>query len=125
MHKVIEKIKFIDENKEEIINDVRKIPDVNGYSKSQAQNLREYSAKTQSIRDIILYIDYQCARFNSNDKFNNASKRLMKHIYEYERKYQTYAIDAIRYLLGAFARLVIIKTEKMKKDRKGDSNERK
>jgi len=120
MNEYIEKLTFLADHKEEIIDDVRKIKDVEGYSKSQAQNLREYSTRTPSVKDLILYIDYQCARFDKY-KFTSASKQLKDYIEDYEKKYSPYGIEAIRHMLGAFTRLVII-NEKNKKKGKGEEN---
>ena len=116
MNEYIANLTFLAGHKEEIIADVRKLTDVEGYNTSQAQKLREYSTRTQSVKDLILYIDYQCAR-SDKPKFLSASKQLKEYIEGYEKKYSPYSIEAIRNLLGAFAWLVVISEDKKKKEK--------
>jgi hypothetical protein len=103
MSDFIEKLETLNKNKDTIIHEVKKIPTV-GVSKTQAQNLREYAAQTQSIEEILLYIDYQCARYRN---LKSAGLRLMDLI----KRYKVHGIAVIRYILGTFARWVIIESK--------------
>jgi hypothetical protein len=104
MSEFLEKLEILDQHKNAIIAEVKQIS-TTGVSKTQAQNLREYSVQTQSIDEILLYLDYQCAR-DSNLK--PAGEKLMDMI----KKYKTKGIHIIRYLLGMFARWVMIESKR-------------
>lgn len=104
MSDFIEKLETLNKDKEKIIKEVRAI-NTAGISKTQAQNLREYSTRTQSIDEILLYIDYQCVR---DRKLQDAGKRLTNLIEQYKGQ----GIEVIRYLLGTFARWVIIESKR-------------
>jgi CO dehydrogenase/acetyl-CoA synthase gamma subunit (corrinoid Fe-S protein) len=102
MSQLVEKIKNLNLHKDMIIKDIREIKSTG--SNTQARNLQEYAAKTDSIEEILLYIDYQCAR----DKKMLTQGRELKNLVE---KYKDKGIDVIRYLLGIFARYVLIQTK--------------
>jgi hypothetical protein len=104
MSDLLDKLKVLNENKDEIIKKVREI-EIGEITTTQAQNLREYAAHTESIEEILLYIEYQNAR---ERKFAKAGPLLIKYI----KNYQSKGIDIIRYMLGIFARWVIIKTRR-------------
>jgi len=104
MSNFIENLKNLNQNKDIIIKKIREI-DTTGVSKNQAQNLREYSTQTQSIDEILLYIDYQSVR---DRKLTNAVEKLKVLINDHKDK----GIDVIRYLLGTFARWVIIESKR-------------
>ena len=104
MSDFIEKLEILNKNKNGIINKARQI-NTAGVSKTQAQNLREYSAQTQSIDEILLYLDYQCAR---DRNLKPAGEKLTGLIKEYQDK----GIEVIRYLLGTFARWVFIERKR-------------
>ena len=110
MSNFIKKLEVLNQNKEQINRAIREIPTV-GVSKTQAQNLREYSVQTQSIDDILLYIDYQMVR---DRKLQDAGKKLMGLIEKYREKIKDneILIDMIRYMLGTFARWVMIESKK-------------
>lgn len=105
MSDLIKKMETLSQNKDAIIKKIREI-DTAGVAKNQAQNLREYSMQTQSIEEILLYIEYQCAR---EPKLRNAGETLKSMIKDYRDKVKD--IDVIRYILGTFARWVLIKSK--------------
>jgi hypothetical protein len=104
MSDFIEKLEILNKNKDTIIEKVRQISTA-GVSKTQAQNLREYSAQTQSIDEILLYLDYQCSR---DRNLKPAGEKIAGLIKTHKDK----GIDVIRYLLGTFARWVIIESKR-------------
>lgn len=103
MSDLIKNMVTLSQNKDAIIKKIKEI-DTAGVSKTQAQNLREYAAQTQSIEEILLYIEYQCAR---ERRLQDAGDKLTKMITDYQRE----GIDVIRYILGTFARWVLIKSK--------------
>lgn len=109
MSDFIEKLEVLNQNKSQIIKDVREISTV-GVSKTQAQNLREYSVQTQSIAEILLYLDYQMVR---DRKLQDAGKKLSSLIEQYKNKIkkEEIRIYVIRYMLGTFARWVMIESK--------------
>jgi predicted ThiF/HesA family dinucleotide-utilizing enzyme len=125
----IEKLKILDEAKDTIITEIQCIQTI-AITKTQAQNLREYAVQTNSIEEILLYIDYQYARNLKNEKAKDPQKRkenkeynynlkcaindLKKCIYYYKNKYPAQkeaALEIVRYLLGIFARHVMIQSK--------------
>lgn len=102
MSDFIDNLNLLNENKDKIIEEVKGISTA-GVSKTQAQNLREYAARTESIDELLLYIDYQCVR---DRNLKTAGTRLVELIKLYKDK----GIDVIRYMLGIFARWVIIRS---------------
>jgi hypothetical protein len=104
MSDLLDKLKVLNDNKDEIIKEVRGIS-TEGFTKNQAQNLRENAAQTESIEEILLYIDYQCAR---ERKLKPAGTRLSELIKRHKDK----GIDVIRYMLGIFARWVMIESKR-------------
>ncbi|MGD2089713.1 MAG: hypothetical protein PVH61_26290 [Candidatus Aminicenantes bacterium] len=94
------------EKKNKIIRDVRQI-EIKTELKTQAQNLRELSTKTESIEEILLYLEYQCAR-EKKWKLNDVGAKLKQKINEYKND----DIEVIRYLLGTFARWVLIESKR-------------
>jgi len=112
MSDFIKKLETLNKEKETIIGSVRQI-NTGGVSKTQAQNLREYARQIESIDEIQLYLDYQCARDN---KLQPAGEKLAVLIKNYKDK----GIDVIRYLLGTFARWVLIESKKNEKKNKGE-----
>jgi hypothetical protein len=104
MSDFLEELKTLNNNKDAIIGKVRQIGTL-GVSKTQAQNLREYAAQTESIDEILLYLDYQCAR---DRNLKPAGEKLAGLIKNYKDK----GIEVIRYLLGTFARWVIIESKR-------------
>ena len=112
MSDFIKKLETLNKEKKDIIGSVRQI-NTSGVSKTQAQNLREYARQIESIDEILLYLDYQCARDN---KLKPAGEKLVVLIKNYKGK----GIDVIRYLLGTFARWVLIQSKKNGKNDKGE-----
>lgn len=110
MSDFIEKLEVLNQNKSDIIKAVREITTV-GVSKTQAQNLREYSVQTQSIAEILLYIDYQMVR---DRKLQDAGKKLSSLIEQYKNKIreEDKLIELTRYMLGTFARWVMIESKR-------------
>jgi hypothetical protein len=108
MSDFIKKLTELNKNKEGVIQDIRRIS-TDGVSKTQAQNLREYAVKTDFIDEVLLYIEYQCAR---DKKMQKAGKELKELI---QKKYKDKDIDVIRYMLGMYARLVMIKSKQGEK----------
>jgi hypothetical protein len=104
MSEFLEKLEILNQHKDAIIAEVKQIS-TTGVSKTQAQNLREYSVQTQSIDEILLYLDYQCAR---DRNLKPAGEKLMDII----KKYKAKGIYVIRYLLGTFARWVLIEIKR-------------
>ena len=76
-----------------------------GVSKTQAQNLREYAARTESIDELLLYIDYQCVR---DRNLKAAGMKLAELI----KKHKSKEIEVIRYMLGIFARWAMIESKR-------------
>ncbi len=113
MSEFLEKLEILNPHKDAIIAEVKQIS-TTGVSKTQAQNLREYSVQTQSIDEILLYLDYQCAR---DKKLEPAGEKLKDMI----KKYKAKGIYVIRYLLGTFARWVLI--ENKRGEREENKNE--
>jgi hypothetical protein len=99
----IEKLKILNKAKDTIINEIRGIKS-QGVSKTQAQNLREYAVQTSSIEEVLLYIDYQCARERTLKDPGQELRKLME-------KYKDQGIEVIRYMLGIFARHVMIQSK--------------
>lgn len=104
MSDFLDKLKVLNENKDDIIKEVRGIS-TQGVSKNQAQNLRAYAVQTESIDELLLYIDYQCVRDW------NLKPAWMK-LAELIKKYKSKEIEVIRYMLGIFARWVMIEKSK-------------
>ena len=105
MSDIIKELKILKpEKKNDIITNVRRIT-IGEATKTQAQNLREYSKKTESIEEILLYLEYQCIR---EKKLKHAGLQVINLI----KKYKGDGIDVIRYLLGTFARWVIIESKR-------------
>lgn len=104
MSDLIEKLNILNQNKNAIIAEVKQISTA-GVSKTQAQNLREYASQTVSIDEILLYIEYQCAR---DRNLKMAGEKLMDMI----KKHKSKGIEIIRYLLGTFARWVLIESKR-------------
>jgi hypothetical protein len=104
MSDIINKLKVLNENKDDIIKQVRGIS-TQGVSKNQAQNLRAYAVQTESIDELLLYIDYQCVR---DRNLKAAGMKLAELI----KKYQSKEIEVIRYMLGIFARWVMIESKR-------------
>lgn len=109
MSDFLAQLKVLNENKDKIIEEVRRISTL-GVTKTQAQNLREYAAQTESIDEILLYIDYQCAREKKENRrrFTKLMGELKALIITYKKK----GIEVIRYMLGIFARWVMIESKK-------------
>lgn len=103
MSQFIEKLKTLNESKDTIITEIRGI-ESKGVTKTQAQNLREYAAQTGSIEEVLLYIDYQCARERT---LKVPGHELRKLVEKHKRK----GIEVIRYMLGIFARHVMIQSK--------------
>lgn len=103
MSNLIDNLNNLDRNKDRIIEEVKGISTV-GVSKTQAQNLREYAARTESIDELLLYIDYQCVRDRNLKPAGNRLAELIKH-------HKDKGIGVIRYMLGIFARWVIIQAK--------------
>ena len=99
----IEKLKILNQVKDALITEVRGI-ESRGVSKTQAQNLREYAVQTNSIEEVLLYIDYQCARDRNLKEPGQELRKLMG-------KYKNRGIEVIRYMLGIFARHVMIQSK--------------
>jgi len=106
MSDFISSLKVLNANKDNIIQDVRKIS-TQGVTKTQAQNLRENAARTDSIDEILLYIDYQCVRYRN---LKSAGAQLSKLIKNYKERDKEHALELVRYLLGTFARWVMIES---------------
>ena len=106
MSNLIDNLNILNQNKDKIIEAIKRI-NTGAMTNTQAQNLREYAAQTESIDEILLYIDYQCARERkeNREKFRKLVESLKKVIIEYKPK----GIGVIRYMLGIFARRVIIR----------------
>jgi hypothetical protein len=104
MSEFLEKLEILNQHKDTIIAEVKQIS-TTGVSKTQAQNLREYSVQTQSIDEILLYLDYQCAR---DRNLKPAGEKIMDMI----KKHKAKGIHVIRYLLGTFARWVLIESKR-------------
>jgi len=104
MSDFLNKLKVLNENKDEIIKEVRGISP-QGVSKTQAQNLREYASRTESIDELLLYIDYQCVR---DRNLKAAGMKLAELI----KKHKSKEIEVIRYMLGIFARWVMIESRR-------------
>lgn len=100
MSEFIEKLKTLNESKDTLIAEIRAINSM-GVSKTQAQNLREYAVQTNSIEEVLLYIDYQCAREKSLKEPGHKLSELIK-------KHKTKGIEVIRYIMGIFSRHVMI-----------------
>jgi len=124
MSDLYKKMEILNEKKKDnIIKDIMDIPievinNKLAVSSTQAQNLREYATRTDSIEEILLYIKYQCVR---EGKMKNAGNKLEDLI---DKKYRNDGIEAIRFMLGVFARHVKIKESGIKKpdnEPKGDS----
>ena len=99
----IEKLKILNEVKDDIIKEIQRIKPKD-ISKTQAQNLRESAVQTGSIEEVLLYIDYQCAK----KKIPKDSGRELMTLIE---KHKAEGIEIIRYMMGVFARHVIIQNE--------------
>lgn len=124
MSDYLAKLQILNDNKDKIIADVRKInikgdsqPKGNtwgnhsskskdkGVSKTQAQNLREYATRTESIDELLLYIQYQCVREKElKEPFEELSKLITAN--------KDKGIEVIRYMLGIFARWVMIESKR-------------
>jgi len=104
MNEFIKDLNALNAVKDDIIKAVIEI-ETKGFSKTQAQNFREYSTKTTSIEELKLYLDYQCAR---DRKLKQAVGNLKKIIDNYKDK----GIHVTRYILGTFARHVIINSKR-------------
>jgi len=104
MSDFLNQLNVLNQNKDQIIKAVREI-NTQGVSKSQAQNLREYAAHTESIDELLLYIDYQCVR---DKNLKAAGTRLTELIKNHRDK----GIGAIRFMLGIFTRWVMIESKK-------------
>lgn len=104
MSDFLDRLSKLKDNKDDIIKKVKEI-EIGELTTTQAQNLREYAAKTDSIEEILLYIEYQNAR---EKKFRIAGPKLINLI----KSYQIKDIEIIRYMLGIFTRWVIIKSRK-------------
>ncbi len=103
MSQFIEKLKKLNESKDTIISEVCGI-DSEGVTKTQAQNLKEYANQTGSIEEVLLYIDYQCARERN---FKEPGQVLKEVVGLHKDK----GIEVIRYMLGIFARHVMIQSK--------------
>lgn len=108
MSDFIAQLKVLNENKDKIIEEVRGISTL-GVTKTQAQNLRENAARTESIDEILLYIDYQCVR---DRNLKAAGTRLSELIRSYKDRDKDKAIVLVRYMLGIFARWVMIESKR-------------
>lgn len=100
MSDFFKQIKEFNDLKDELIEEIRKIP-TEGVSNSQAQNVREYSVRTNSIEEIKLYLKYQMSREKELIKAGNILNKLIE-------DYKDKGIDAVRYIMGTFARCVAI-----------------
>ena len=105
MSEFLEELKIIEPKKKDtIITEVKQVI-VETDLKTQAQNLREYSTKTESIEEILLYLEYQCAR---DKKWIDIGDKIINLV----KKHREDGIEVIRFLLGVFARWVIIQSKK-------------
>lgn len=104
MNDFLDKLNILNQHKNEIIKEVREISTL-GVTKTQAQNLREYAARTSSIDELLLYIDYQCVR---DRNLKPAGVKLTELI----KKHKSKEIEVIRYMLGIFARWVMIESKR-------------
>lgn len=104
MSDFLDKLNVLNENKDKIIQEVRKISTV-GVSKTQAQNLRENAARTESIEELLLYIEYQCVR---DRNMKQAATQLAELIKRHKEK----GIEFIRFMLGIFARWVMVESKR-------------
>lgn len=109
MNEYIKSLENLNKYKDAIIREIRDIS-TNGVSKTQAQNLREYATQTRSADEMLLYLQYQMAREKSLQSAGNQLAVLIK-------RYKPNGMVVIRYLLGTFARWVMIQ-DKLK-DKKG------
>jgi len=108
MSDFLAQLKVLNESKDKIIEEVRGISTL-GVTKTQAQNLRENAARTESIDEILLYIDYQCVR---DRNLKAAGTRLSELIRCYKDRDKDNAIVLVRYMLGIFARWVMIESRR-------------
>jgi hypothetical protein len=99
----IEKLKILNKAKDTIINEIRGIKS-QGVSKTQAQNLREIAVQSSSIEEVLLYVDYQSARNKIPKDVGRELRRLIE-------KHKNEGIEIIRYMLGVFARHVMIQSK--------------
>jgi len=125
----IERLKVLDEVKDAVITEIQAIQ-TKVITKTQAQNLREYASQTSAIEEVLLYIDYQCARNLKSDKVNDPQKRKQNKVYNdnlrqtsndlkkcieyYKNKYHTkkeVVLEIVRYAMGIFARNVMIQSK--------------
>ncbi len=104
MSDFLDKLNVLNENKDKIIQEVRKISTV-GVTKNQAQNLRESAVRTESIDELLLYIEYQCVR---DRNLKQAGAQLAELIKRHKEK----GIEVIRFMLGTFARWVMIESKR-------------
>jgi len=108
MSDFISELNILNANKDKIIREVRAIS-TQGVTKTQAQNLRENAARTESIDEILLYIDYQCVRERN---LKAAGSRLSELIKSYRDSEKNNALVLVRYMLGIFARWVMIESKR-------------
>jgi hypothetical protein len=125
----IEKLKILNQVKDTLIKEIQIIQTI-AITKTQAQNLREYASQTDSIEEVLLYIDYQCVRNlksekvsdqkkrNENKKYNESlrktSQDLKKCIEFYKAEYSANkeaVLEIVRFALGVFARHVMIQSK--------------
>lgn len=100
MNETIERLKILDKNKDDIIKKINELKPEK-FSKSQAQNLLAYSIQTNSVNEVLLFLEYQMARNKDLGETGIELKGLI------EEKKES-GIEVIRYLLGMFTRKVVI-----------------
>lgn len=114
MNETIERLKILDKNKDDIIKKINELKPEK-FSKSQAQNLLAYSIQTNSVNEVLLFLEYQMAKDTKREggkkELSDDEKKLIENWKDLKLLVEDYkgsSIEVIRYLLGMFTRRLVI-----------------